>query len=599
MTGADFESRRPETMCQAFERTVVRYSDAVALRTADDAAQYTYAQYRSAVCDIATALYECGVRRHDVVALMFENRPIFHIVDAAVMHLGAATCSIYNTSPARDIAHVLESSGAKLVVCEAQFVLRLSEAAPDIRIVCTDPGVDRSEHLDDVARSADFSFEDSWRAVQPDDVLTLIYTSGTTGTSKPVELTHRSMLAEVSLAAEMLDFRPGDRVPSALPMAHAAQRWGTHYNAMAFGLEVVCIDDLATLMQNMVTIQPEIWGTVPRILEKMVAAVQLRLDNEPDLAKRAFVKSAVDVGRRYADAVQCARAGGTGPSAELIAQRNDMDPVLMGIRESLGLSNMRWLMVGAAPTPPHVLRFLAGLGLEVVEVWGMSELSAVATINPVGAQKAGTVGKPLREVEVTLAEDGEILVQGPIVMRGYRGLPAATTEAFTEDGWLRTGDLGHIDDDGYLSVTGRKKEIIINAAGKNISPAKVEGTLKAESPLISSVMVVGDERPFLTALIVLDPDALAQFAAQAGLRHEVPSDLVASDAILAEVAEAVERANAQLARVEQIKAHEVLPNFWLPAGDELTPTLKLKRKVIAEKYRDRIDALYAGAPVRA
>jgi long-subunit acyl-CoA synthetase (AMP-forming) len=598
-TGPVPDPDRAETLCHLFERTVSRYPEAVALRTEVDDAQYTYAQYRTAVADVASALYGCGVRRHDVVALMFENRPIFHVVDAAAMHLGAATCSIYNTSPTRDIAHVLESSGAKLVACEAQFVAQLRDAAPDIPIICTDPGVDGADHLDDLPRSADFSFESAWRSVHPDDVLTLIYTSGTTGKSKPVELTHRSMLAEVLLASEMLDFRPGDRVPSALPMAHAAQRWGTHYNAMAFGLEVVCIAELSALMPSMIAVQPQIWGTVPRILEKLVAAVQARLDLEPDADKRDMVKAAIAVGQRYARAVQASRAGGAGASAELTAQRRDVDPILAGIRKSLGLSNMRWMMVGAAPTPPHVHSFLSGLGLEVVEVWGMSELGAVATINPVGAQKAGTVGKPMRDVEVTLADDGEILVRGPIVMRGYRGQPVATAEAFTNDGRLRTGDLGAIDDEGYLSITGRKKEIIVNAAGKNISPAKVEGTVKAESPLIGSVMVVGDGRPYLTALIALDPDALSQFARQAGLSDDSPTALVAADAILAEVAEAVERANAHLARVEQIKTHEVLPNFWLPAGDELTPTLKLKRQVIAEKYQDQIDALYAGAAVRA
>jgi long-subunit acyl-CoA synthetase (AMP-forming) len=585
----------PETMCTAFEHTVLRYPDAVALRGIDTDDLYTYSQYRVAIADVANALYGCGVRRHQVVALMFENRPIFHVVDSAATHLGAATCSIYNTSPPRDIAHVLESSGAQIVVSEAQFVARLREAAPDIRIICTDPNVVDAEYLGDLARSADFSFDDMWRLVEPDDVLTLIYTSGTTGPPKPVELTHRSMLAEIFLAAEMLDFRAGDRVPSALPMAHAAQRWGSHYNAMAFGLEVVCIHDLATLGQSLVLIQPEIWGTVPRILEKMVAAVQLRLDSESDPDRRALVNAAVDTGQRYADAVQAARAGGADPPPELVAQRRDAEAVLGGIRKSLGLANVRWLMVGAAPTPPHIHAYLASLGLEVVEVWGMSELGAVAAMNPVGAQRAGTVGKPLRNVEVTLADDGEIMVRGPIVMRGYRGLPEATAEAFTEDGRLRTGDLGAIDADGYLSITGRKKEIIINAAGKNISPVKVESAVKAQSPLIGSVMVVGDGRPFLTALIVLDPDALAQFAVRAGLAESAPVDLATSDVILTEVGEAVDRANAQLARVEQIKVHEVLPDFWLPAGDELTPTLKLKRRVISEKYSERIDALYAAA----
>lgn len=283
---------------------------------------------------------------------------------------------------------------------------------------------------------------------------------------------------------------------------------------------------------------------------------------------------------------------------ELAAQREAAEPILANIRAAMGLGRLRWLMVGAAPTPPHIHAFLAGLGLEVVEVWGMSELTSVATINPSGRQRLGTVGKALREVEVTLADDGEVLVRGPIVMRGYRGEPDATAAAFTADRRLRTGDLGSLDDEGYLTITGRKKEIIVNAAGKNISPAKVEAAVKAESPLIGSVMAVGDARPFLTALVVLDPDALEQFGAQRGLSGDRVDELIAADEVQAEIAEAITRANTQLARVEQIKKHAVLKRFWLPDSDELTPTLKLKRRVIAEKYSDDIEALYAVAATR-
>jgi long-subunit acyl-CoA synthetase (AMP-forming) len=580
------------TLCALFDRTVRDHPDAIALRTADGTVSYTYARYRAAVADVAAALHACGVRRGDVVAMMFENRPDFHVIDAAVMHLGAASCSIYNTSPARDITHIITTSGAQIALCERNFAKRLREAAPGLTILCTERDVPDATALDDLPRSDEFAFEATWRAVQPEDVLTLIYTSGTTGVPKPVELTHGSMVAEVLLAAEALEFRAGDRVPSALPMAHAAQRWGTHYSAMAFGLDVVCIDDLNTLASSLVTIQPDIWGTVPRILEKMVAAVRGRLDAETDPARRELVGTAIDVGQRYAAALQQARTEGGQPPQVLADEREKVEPILAALRQSMGLGNLRWLMVGAAPTAPHIQSYLAGLGLEVVEVWGMSELGAVATINPCGAQKFGTVGKPLRDVQLTLDDDGEILVRGPIVMRGYRGEPAATAEAFTSDGRLRTGDLGHLDADGYLSITGRKKEIIVNAAGKNIAPAKVEAAVKAESPLIASVVAIGDERPYLTALIVLDPDSLTQFAAQRGLPTN-PDELFDYDAVATAIATAVERANEQLARVEQIKRYTVLPHFWYPDGAELTPTLKLRRRVIADKYRGEIDVLYA------
>ncbi|BBY62683.1 AMP-dependent synthetase/ligase [Mycolicibacterium helvum] len=585
----------PATLCEAFGRTVRSIPEQTALRSAEGDTHYTYAEYRSAVADVAAALYERGVRRHDVVALMFENRPVFHIVDAAVMHLGAVACSIYNTSPARDIAHIVESSGARIAVCERGFAARIVEAAPSIDVLCTERGVTGTECLDDLARPDGFDFEAQWQAVEPDDVLTLIYTSGTTGKPKAVELTHRAIVAETFLVAEVLEFRSGDQVPSALPMAHAAQRWGTHYTGMALGLEVICIADLSTMGAHLVTIQPDIWGTVPRILEKMVAALRTRLDAEPDTHKRTMVAAAVDIGQRYAKACNDARlTGGRIPEA-LAEQRAGVEPILAGLRTAIGLGRIRWLMVGAAPTAPHVHEYLCGLGLEIVEVWGMSELSSAATVNAPGAQKVDTVGRPLRGVEVTLADDGEVLVRGPITMRGYRGDPAATAAAFTPDGRLRTGDLGVIDDQGYLSLIGRKKEIIVNSAGKNISPAKVEAAIKAQSPLIGSVMAVGDARPFLTALVVLDPDELAHFAAQHGLSASEPEQLVDTDVVRAVVAEAIDRANTQLARVEQIKTHVVLPRFWVPDSEELTPTLKLKRHVISQKYSDDIDALYTSA----
>ncbi|ORA11440.1 hypothetical protein BST14_18580 [Mycobacterium arosiense ATCC BAA-1401 = DSM 45069] len=584
------------TLCAVFNETVGRFPNQVALRDVDATSCYTYQQYRDAIADVASALYGCGVRRGDTVALMFENRPEFHIADAAAMHLGAATCSIYNTSPVRDIAYVISTSGAQIALCESVFAASLRSADADLRIICTEPGVPDTESLAALARPTDFDFDQYWRTVQPDDVLTLIYTSGTTGEPKPVELTHASMLSEILLVADELEFRPGDTVPSALPMAHAAQRWGSHYNALMFGLEVVCIADLAQLASSLVKIQPRIWGSVPRVLEKMVMAVRSRIEAEPNQQVRERLEDAIGAGQRYAAAHEAHRAGSQGPPApDLVAERARVEPILAEIRQSMGLSNLRWLMVGAAPTAPHIHSYLAGLGLEIVEVWGMSELGAVATINPVGRQRSGTVGVPLRDVDVTLADDGEILVRGPILMRGYRGQPEATAEAFTSDGRLRTGDLGHIDSDGYLSVTGRKKEIIVNAAGKNISPAKVEALLKAESPLIGSAVAIGDARPYLTALIALDPDALIHLAHTHGLNVDDTGDLMRSDIAARVIADAVAAANEHLARVEQIKRYVVVPRFWVPGGEELTPTLKLKRRVINELYRDEIESMYTMA----
>lgn len=587
--------RDARSMCELFDRTTRRHADAPALHSADGKVNLTYRQYRDAVADIAGALYLRGVRQGDVVALMFENRPEFHLVDTAAMHLGATTCSLYNTSPVADIEYLLTNSGAKLVLCEQKFAANLVEAAPaHCEVICTATGVKDTVCLDELTRATpgEFDFEATWRAVRPDDVLTLIYTSGTTGTPKGVELTHSAMLAEIALTGEVLDFRLGDRVPSALPMAHAAQRWGTLYSAIAFGLDVTCVDDIANLLPTLVAVRPQIWGTVPRILEKITQGLRTKFEDEADPQKKAGVGRALEVGARV---VAFRKEHGDAPLPDdLAADYAEADKlVLVEIRKSLGLDQLRWLVVGAAPTPPHVMDFMAALGLNVVEVWGMSELGAVATINASGPSKSATVGKPLRNVEVRLAADGEVHVRGPILMRGYRGDPGKTAQAVDRDGWLATGDIGTIDADGYLSIVDRKKEIIVNAAGKNISPLRVEAAVKAASPLIGSVVAIGDGRPFVTALIVLDPEAAPGFARNAGLSAATMGELAVDSTINEAIAAAVAEANERVTRVEQIKRYKIVPDVWQPGGGELTPTLKLRRKRIVERYADDIEDLYS------
>lgn len=580
----------PATLCSAFERTVQAHPHQRALSTPDGSESYTYQQYLEAVRDTAAALSGSGVRRGDVVLLMFENRPVFHIVDLAVAHLGAITCSVYNTAPARDIEHIVADCRPVLAICEPKFVATLRSAvngrAP---LITTGEAEPSASALAEVDRPTSFDFDTCRRAVEPDDVLTLIYTSGTTGTPKGVELTHRSMMAEIMLAGERLEMRPGDRVPSAMPMAHAAQRWGTHYNGVTFGLDVVCIADVQQMVAGLQTIAPHIWGTVPRVLEKIVAALSAKFASEPDEAKRNAVASALRVGEQ----VVLARRENDSLSADLAAQHAKALPVLNAIVASLGLANLRWLMVGAAPTPPHVLLFMEALGIEIVEVWGMTELGAVATINPVGEQRTGTVGRALRGVELRLADDGEILVRGPILMRGYHNDAERTAEAIDTNGWLHTGDIGSLDDAGYLSIVDRKKELIVTASGKNISPQRVEAAVKAESPIIGSTVAIGDGKPFISALIVLDPEVAHARGAALGLPPLDLQSVASHPDVVAEIEAAVERANTQLARIEQIKRYTVVSDVWVPGGTELTPTMKLRRRPIAEKYGDVIDELYA------
>jgi long-subunit acyl-CoA synthetase (AMP-forming) len=317
---------------------------------------------------------------------------------------------------------------------------------------------------------------------------------------------------------------------------------------------------------------------VPRIWEKLKAAIEMGKAAESDPERIKATEWAMEVGRRRVAAYMA----GDIP-AELQAEWDKADELVFSkIRETLGIDQVEWFVVGAAPTPPEVLEFFLAMGVEICELWGMSETTAVATVNRRGAVRVGTVGPAIPGVEVKLAEDGEVMVRGPVVMKGYRNMPEKTAEALTADGWLLSGDVGEFDEDGHLRIVDRKKELIINAAGKNMSPASIEAKLKAASPLIAQVVAIGDRRPYNVALIVLDHEALAARRA------------AAEDAeILAEIERAVAAGNERLARVEQIKRFRVLDGEWAPGGDELTPTLKLKRKPIGEKYAAEIEALYA------
>jgi tetratricopeptide (TPR) repeat protein len=374
---------------------------------------------------------------------------------------------------------------------------------------------------------------------------------------------HAQVLAGLRAFDAVWPARPGDRAVSYLPMAHIAERGFGHYRAVLTGTQVTTLADPRQLPAALRDARPTIFAGVPRVWEKLKAAAETMLAAQP------------------------------GPAAA-------DEQALSRVRAALGLDQIRAAFCGAAPIAPQILGFLHKLGIPVAEVWGMSEC-LIGTANPPGAIRIGTVGPPLPGTEVMLARDGELLLRGPSVMRGYHHDPAGTASALDPGGWLHTGDLAGVDTDGYVTITGRKKEIIITAAGKNISPASIEGAVLAGCPLIAHAVAVGDRRPYLTALIVLDPDAAAAFAARHGITDPAPAALAAHPAVRAAVAAAVETANRRLSRVEQIKRHAILPVFWEPGGEEITPTMKLKRGPITARYAQVIDTLYtrAGQPAHA
>jgi long-subunit acyl-CoA synthetase (AMP-forming) len=573
------------TMCEAFQLTAEEWAESPALRFKDSDFEASWKDYAEAVRKRAAGLAKLGVQRGDTVGFMLVNRPALHLTDAAAMHLGATCFSVYNTSSPEQVEYVVRDAGNKVIVTEQAFletVLAARELVDTLEhVVVVDgeapEGTISIGELEGMGEP-DFDFEAAWRAVEPSDVLCLIYTSGTTGPPKGVQLTHHNMVSVWRACDQVQETKPGGRMISFLPSAHIADRWAGLYAQMLYGSCVYCCPDPRQMVAYSIEVKPTVWGGVPRIWEKLKAAIEIGIAAEPDEAKREATVAAIELGRRRARA----QMDGGAP-AELEAEWKQADEqVLSGIRAMLGLDEVESFVVGAAPTPPEVLEFFLALGIEIRETWGMSETTAITTLNPPGGVRVGTVGPPIPNTEVKLAEDGEVMVRGPQVMAGYRNLPEKTAEALTEDGWMLTGDIGEFDEAGYLRIVDRKKELIINAAGKNMSPANIEAKLKAASTLIAHAVAIGDNRPYNVALIALDPESLAA-------RGVEPDD----PALAAEIAEAVDAANARLSRVEQIKRYQVLSGEWVPGGEELTPTMKLKRRPIERKYEREIEELYS------
>ena len=582
------------TLCDAFQATAAVEPAQVALRNADGSVEITWREYAERVRRLAAGLAALGVRRGDTVGLMMTNRPEFHLCDTAAFHLGATPFSVYNTSAPVQLAYLFENAGNRVVIVEEQFLERVRAASelPET-VVCVDAAPEGAIGLEELEAGGPpdlLDFETAWRSVAPDDVLTLIYTSGTTGPPKGVEITHANMLAQCRAASAVLPVRRGARLTSYLPSAHIADRWFSHYNSIVFGIQVTCVPDPRQVAAVLPQLKPTIWGGVPRVFEKMKAAFEASVGADPDERRRAAVLTAIDTGIRK---VRLEQAGQPVPAELAAAHAVVEEQVLSRLRARMGLDEAEWIIAGAAPLSRDVHEFLLGLGLPVTEIYGMSECSCLVTANAAAEARVGSVGRALPGLEISLADDGEMLVRGPTIMRGYRGQPDKTAEAVRADGWLRTGDIATIDDDGFIRIVDRKKEIIINAAGKNMSPANIEGELKSASPLIGQAVVIGDRRPYCVALIVLDPDGAAVYARSHGLADDGVSTVAADAGARAAIEAAVERANERLSRVERIKRFALLTEEWLPGGDELTPTMKLKRTPIAEKHRDLIERLYS------
>ncbi|WP_067687019.1 AMP-dependent synthetase/ligase [Nocardia jejuensis] len=581
------------TIPEAFQETLTLRPDQVALRTVGGTREITWREYGEQVRTIAAGLAGLGITRGDTVGIMLTNRPEFNLVDTAALHLGATPFSIYNTSSADQIAHLFTNAENKVVITEPAFLDAVRGAGVELEhIVLVEGTAAGTVTLAEVeaAPAADFDFDAAWRAVQPEDIATLIYTSGTTGPSKGVELTHSNVVAQiVGLVEGPLTVGLDDRSVSYLPAAHVADRISGHCANLFTGVQMTTVPDPREIAAALPDARPTAFFGVPRVWQKIKAGIDAKLATESSLVKKSLANWAIGVG------VNAARAdlSGNGRGLLLDVQHKLADAlVLSKLRQALGFDELKVAASGAAAIPPETLEYMLGLGFTVTEVWGMSETSGVGTYTPLAKPKPGTVGIPMRGVEIRLADDGELLVRGAIVTGGYRKMPDKTAEAIDAEGWLHTGDVATIDGDGYVSIVDRKKELIISEAGKNLSPTNIENTVRAASSLVGQIVAIGDAKPYITALVVLDPDTAVVRAKALGTPDADLKTLAARPEIVEEIKAAIGVANAKLSRVEQIKRFVLLDTGWEPGGDELTPTLKLKRNPITTKYATEIASLY-------
>ena len=583
------------TVAEAARRTAADHPDLVAVRMPDDSVSLTWRELLERVDALAGGLARLGVSRGQCVALMLANRPEFHIADLATMTLGATPFSIYVTYPAAEIEFLIGDSGARVAIVEQAFLPAMLEARrglPELEhVIVVDgeapPGV---LALDEVEGS-DPGFDGAAAAatVSPDDLATLIYTSGTTGHPKGVQLTHHAVMFTAQGVREVIEFPVGSRVISWLPAAHIAERMAHHYIPVIYAGTVTCAPNPREVLSYLPQVRPNWFFAVPRIWEKLKAGLEAMQAAQPEEQRRPVAEALAAATER----VRLRQQGRpVPPELEAAVARAD-EELFSKLRQMLGLDQLVAVNVGAAPTPVEVVEFFHAIGIELAELWGMSETCGTGTCNRPGQVRIGSVGPPSPGVEIKLAEDGEVLCRGEFLMSGYRNQPEKTAEAMDAEGWLHTGDIGAIDEDGYVSIVDRKKEIIISAAGKNMSPANIEAAIKTSSPIIGQACCIGDARPYNTALIVLDADFAPQWARQTGLGERTLEDLAGEPEAIAAVQAGIDAANERLARVEQIKKFTIVRGDWLPGGDELTPTIKLKRKPIAAKYADAINRMYA------
>jgi long-chain acyl-CoA synthetase len=548
---------------------------------------------------LTTSLKDLGVGKGDTVVLMLKNRQEFHAIDLAVLFCGATPVSIYNSSAPDQIQYLINDCGAKVAILEDDGFLQRFQAVRDkIPTIEHIALIEADGASDDIIRYSDMLAADpADLAAEADtaelaDMATIIYTSGTTGPPKGVILSHRNIAWTLESVGQSMrdqtdiDDFAGKRHVSYLPMAHVMERLLGHYYMVDFATKVYCCPETAQMPAVVRESKPNVFIGVPRVWEKMYAGVNAAISADPEKEKQFNdgVAAAIPIMEKMTN--------GTATDEE-IATWNFLDEVgFKAVRGLIGLDEVEIGISGAAPIPAEILEWFRAIGVPLSEGYGMSETTAVLSWS--AAAKPGFVGQPATGVEMKLAEDGEVLARGGNMFEGYLGLPDKTAEAIDDDGWVHTGDIGIIDDEGYLKIVDRKKELIITAGGKNISPANLEAALKM-IPLVGQACAVGEQKPFVTALVVLDPDASAAWAAEHGLSGEdaTMTSLATNPDVVAEVEAGLAEAMSDFNNAEAVKKVKILGDEWLPDTELLTPTSKLKRRGILSNFEAEIAELYA------
>lgn len=551
--------------------------------------------YRDEVRQAARALVALGVKEGDVVAVLGYNRPEWVIMDLAAMMVGASVAGIYFTSSPQDAAYIINHSQCEIVLAEKQeHFEKIAQQRAQLNVLrhvvmmkgapVEDPlQMSWQSFLSHGESRFDPEVERRLQAIQPGDIGCLIYTSGTTGPPKAVQLSHGALTETATFIPKLWKVSDRECMISYLPLAHIAERMATIHFQLTVGNTVYFARNMLELGQHLKEVRPHVFFGVPRVFEKMAAAAQMQIANAKG-PKGKIARWAVKTGQEWHRKEQQGRR--RGPKA-IIAKSIASALVHKKAKRAIGLDRVRYVACGAAPIPEDVLRFLNGLDIPIREVWGMSETCAAGTTNLPGATRIGSVGKPHPSLQLKISPDGEILVKGPTTFSGYAKDPEATAAAIV-DGWLHTGDLGRMDEDGFVYITGRKKDIIITSGGKNIAPANIEMDL-ATLPLIENAIVCGERRPYLTALLTLNPEAVAQFAASRGLRDGDPQ---LKQAIHKRLQEAIDAINQRHSRAENIRRFAILPQQLSIENGDLTPTMKVKRSAVIKKFAPVIDELY-------